>query len=101
MISDFLRPGFKLARLTGAGPDGQLTHGPAKAIDGRLEPKHRLLVQANGEQVSTVARLFVAPRPCTVGDLIVHGSRTYRVAAVDEVPGLVEVDHLVLWLEGG
>jgi len=104
MITDYLIHQITIEPPSTADAWGNVAAGAPVTVQARVESQRRLVLDAQGQQIYTDARVFVASAAaaaCVPGSWITYQGDRRQVVSVVAQQGLEGVDHLVAYLGAG
>ncbi len=86
MLDMYTNQEVKIRRVVGKDEYGDI-QTETKTIKGRLQFKHKIVVNAEGQQVTSSATLYTKEN-LKMTDFIVYNNKEFQVIAISEIVGL-------------
>jgi len=86
MLDVYTNQEVKIKRVLGKDEYGDI-QTEIKTIKGRLQFKHKIVVNAEGQQVTSSATLYTKEN-LKLSDYIVYNDKEFKIIAISEIVGL-------------
>lgn len=86
MLNEYMNQNIQIKRVVGKDEYGD-TQTEIKTIKGRLQFKHKIVVNAEGQQVTSSATLYTKEN-LKPTDFILYKEKEFRIIAMSEAVGL-------------